>query len=126
MPDRIWVNDEDRIIEVVSSGVVTEGESIASVQHVVDLSAATSFRHVLVDTRQQESLPSIFAVLRFGEILPRDLAIALIIDSTQPTSELMELLRIISQSFGTCVRAFPAREPALDWLRAISPEVRLR
>lgn len=116
MPERVWVNHKSGIIEVASEGVVTEAENVAALKQVIALIEKSGHRRVLADTRKQTVVPSIFGILKFGESLPRGIQFALIVDSIQSTAEIVELLRVIARSHGTCIELFPQRKTALAWL----------
>ena len=120
MPERVRANQDSGLIEVESEGVVTKDENAAALADVMALSRATGFFRVLADTRRQTEVPSIFAILRFAESLPRKLVYALIAEGAQPTGEIVDLLRIMTNARGTRLAVFGNREDAVDWLQQTS------
>lgn len=119
MPERVRANHEAGLIEVESEGVVTKDENASALAEVVTLSRETGFFRVLADTRRQAEVPSIFAILRFAESLPRHLVYALIAEGAQPTGEIIDLLRIMINARGTRLAVFGDRDAALAWLRTM-------
>lgn len=116
MPERVSVDHAVGIIEVASEGVVTVAENAAALKEVIEHVGATGYRRVLADTRKQTVVPSIFGILEFGQNLPRNILLAMIVEPGQPTAEIVDLLRVIAGSHGTRMGLFAGRDEALAWL----------
>lgn len=116
MPEEITINQELKIIEVMSYGDVTREESMASVKTLEELISKTGIKRVLSDTREQQSVPSATDIYNFASSLPRDMKCAVVLSDYQTTAVDVEFADTVAHNRGILIKKFSSREDALEWL----------
>lgn len=71
MPDTVSLREDLRIIEVKSVGETTNEEMLQTRKILTQICQETNISGIIIDARESNSIPSIFAVLDFGANLFR-------------------------------------------------------
>ena len=117
MPDIIELNPEKRIIEIRSYGTVEVGDIENSIKLITKINEQSGVDKVLVDTTEQESMPSTFREFSIFSELPRNIfRVALLANQEQPTFEDIRFVETVAQNRGIQMQVFNTRKEALEWL----------
>jgi hypothetical protein len=116
MPDALTVNKGRGFVEIRSYGTVSQSDIAASIAKVSEIAAAEGITSVLVDTTEQESLPSTLDIHSLFAQFPRVLRVALI-STKQPTADDVHFIETVAVNRGISIRVFPNRDDAEMWLR---------
>ena len=116
MPFTVTSNDELKIIEVVAQGHMSKEELYTSQAEIAELSKQTGMTNILVDTRQEQELPSLLALDDFGASLPGQLKFALLVSESQPTNSRVNFVRNVAMIEGVDIEVFTSKEACLTWL----------
>lgn len=117
MPETVTVDEALGLIRIVSSGDVLPSDLARSLRSVLEIVEAKGLRKVLVDTREQTSLPSVLVLYEFGAQLcefTRDLKHAIVV--SRHSLEDLRIVATVSQSRGVQMDFFDSPEAALVWL----------
>ena len=118
MPEEVKINDELKIIEVISFGDVSNEDILASVASVAKIFKETRISKVLVDTTEEKSFPSTFEVLSIASNMPRDMRFALFVRETQSTKRDVHFFETVALNRGFSFQTFTSKNEALKWLRS--------
>ena len=116
MPEDIIINRDLGIIEVHSYGNVTGDTLDASLTKVKQIEENTGIGKVLVDTTEQDTMPSTFTIFQFAEKLPRDFRFAIIVSEKQATRLDQDFFETVARNRGFIVKEFISKEKAIAWL----------
>ncbi len=116
MPDIIELNPEKRIIEIRSYGTVEGGDIENTIKLITKINEQSGVDKVLVDTTEQESMPSTFREFSIFSELPRIFRIALLANQDQPTAEDIRFVETVARNRGIQMKIFNTRKEALEWL----------
>ncbi len=116
MPDLVSLLEKHQIIEIKSYGDVTINDLKTSLSLVNEIHENTGITKVLVDARDQKSLPSTSNIFEFGVQLPYKLHFALVIDKDQKTGNDVHFLETVAFNRGFTINTFTSRITAIDWL----------
>ena len=119
MPENITINKELGIIEVHSYGDVTRDDLDLSLVTVKQIEKDTGIRMVLVDTTEQETMPSIMDIFGFAEKLPAIFRFAAVVSEKQPTKNNHNFLETVAVTRRINMKVFSARKEAIDWLKGL-------
>lgn len=117
MPEKIIVNKELQIIEVISVGTITIDDMSSSLTAVEKISSETGFTKILVDTTRETSFPSIIQAHGFASKLPRGIMFAIIAKKGQPTQERVRFTETVAINRGFMFQLFTSKNEALEWLK---------
>lgn len=118
MPDKVRLNEELDIIEVHSYGEVTGDDISSSIRQIREIQQASGVSRLLVDTTQQESLPSVFEILEIFSRYPREIKTALLVDRSQQTAHDVEFVETVGVNRGKKIQLHYDRAKALRWLNS--------
>lgn len=118
MPDLLRVDRDHGIVDIRSYGSVSEGDLAASIAKVKEIAADEGINRVLVDTKDQESLPSTGAIFDLISRFPREVAVALV-SADQPTAEEIHFIETVAVNRGISIRVFRERDEAEEWLHSL-------
>lgn len=116
MPDKIKINEESGIVEIISFGAVSKRDIESSIAKTNQINEEIGINKVLVDTTEQDSMPNTFDIFSLFSQFPRDLRVALLANQDQPTSQEILFSETVAVNRGLTVRVFKSREEALSWL----------
>ncbi len=117
MPETVTIDEALGLIRVDSSGDVLAGDLARSLRSVLGIVEAKGLRKVLVDTREQTSLPSVLVLYEFGEKLSeltRDLKHAVVV--SRHSLKDLRVVATVSRNRGVQMDFFDCPEAALAWL----------
>ena len=117
MPENVTINKELGIIEIHSYSDVTRDDLDLSLATVNQIAEDTGIRMVLVDTTEQETVPSIVDIFRFGEKLPRTIKLAIVVSEKQPTKDNVEFFKTVAVNRFSNVKQFFSRKDVVEWLK---------
>ena len=117
MPDKVEVNEEKRIIEITSFGVVTSWDIADSVNKISEIYNKTGIHKVLVDTTNQEKMPGTVGIFKLFSTLPKEVSYVLLVKENQLTERDLVFAETVSVNRGIMVKVFYDRELALEWLK---------
>lgn len=117
MPEKVKVNRELNIIEVILFGDVTVEDSISSLSSVEKLSKETGITNILVNSTKETSLPSIAKIYNFSSNLPRSIRFAVIAEEDQSTIHDLHFLETVAKNRGFLVQIFTSKNEALKWFK---------
>lgn len=118
MPDKVRLNEEAEIIEVQSYGDITAADLSKSIQQILEIQQTSGVDRLLVDTTQQESLPSTIEIVEIFSHYPRNLKTALLVDTAQATAQDVEFVETVAINRGKKMQLHYDREKALRWLNS--------
>ena len=119
MPEVVTVNETLGIIEVRSYGEVSEQDLARSREQVSDIMREQGIMKVLVDAREETSLPSTFPLFLFGssfaqsDIL-RSMTLAAVV--SEMTKKHLAFIETVARNRGVEIRIFDSMDAALAWL----------
>lgn len=116
MPDDIKINKEYGVIEIRSFGKVSMKDIESSIKRVKQIHEEIGIDKVLVDTTEQESMPSTINIFEIFSKFPRDVKVALLTNICQITSQDIHFAETVAQNRGIRINEFEAQENALNWL----------
>lgn len=119
MPENITINKELGIIEVHSYGNVTREDLDLSLVTVKQIKEDTEIKRVLIDTTEQEKMPSIMDIFEFVEKLPETFRFAIVASEKQPTKDNHDFLETAAANRLLNVKKFFSRKEAIDWLKGL-------
>ncbi len=117
MPETVTIDEALGLIRVVSAGDVLASDLARSLESVLGIVEARGLRKVLVDTREQTSLPSALVLYEFGTRLSdrtRGLKHAVVV-SPRSIKDL-RVLATVARNRGVQLEFFDCPEAALEWL----------
>ncbi|HEX4955979.1 MAG TPA: hypothetical protein VF017_21530 [Thermoanaerobaculia bacterium] len=119
MPESVEVRRDQGLIEIRSWGVVTREDLEATLQSLLKALRESGFSHVLIDGREQLSLPDTVDTFEYGEraavvLAGRGLRIAAV--PSDAAREKASFLENVAFNRGLALRLFPTLEAALSWL----------
>ena len=117
MPDKIvQINEEVGIIEIHSFGAVSKGDIESSISKVRQINNKTGIYKVIVNTTEQDSMPSTMGIFDLFSNFPRDLKVALLIKRGQGTLGDIHFCEAVACNRASRVKKFVSRDEALRWL----------
>jgi len=116
MPENITVNKELGIIEIHSYGEVAREDLDLSLATVNQIGEDAGIRMVLVDTTEQETMPSITDIFGFVDKLPDSFRFAIVVSEKQTTKDKQDFLETVAINRSFNVKEFFSRKEAIDWL----------
>ncbi len=119
MPENITINKELGIIEIYSYGDVTREDLDLSLATVNQIREDTGIIMVLVDTTEQEKMPSIMDVFDYAEKLPQTFRFAIVVSEKQPTINNHNFIETVAVNRSINMKDFFSREEAVEWLRGL-------
>ena len=117
MPENVKHNLDDHLIEITSSGAVSELEIKQSFKKIRDIVARYHERKILVDHTQATSLPSDVNAFNLGTTMAysfKDLKIAIVI--LEHLENQLRLLERVVVARGGNIKLFNKYSFAIDWL----------
>lgn len=117
MPDTIKLNKDQGIIEIRSYGKVENSDIENSIRRVTEIYKQSGVNKVIVDTTEQESMPSTLKIYSLFSLFPRDLLVAMVVNQEQPTKGNIRFAESVAQNRGIRIKQFNSREDALKWLK---------
>lgn len=118
MPQEVRFNEDLGIIEIHSHGSITEAEILQSREMVMDLKAEKGAECVLVDTRQETTLPSTMVLFEFVVNLPANILVAFLVKKTQASRSDVRFAETVAVNRALPMRTFHSRDDAIEWLSA--------
>lgn len=117
MPDHITIDDLTRTVHVRSHGAVSIEDIRLSLATVQEVQRTKSYERVLVDAREQQSMPSSFDLYKlFTTIQPTSLRIAVLVNRGQRTAEDIKFIETLASNRGIQIRMFAYERKARRWL----------
>ena len=118
MPEEVKLNEEEGVIEVSSHGVVTKQDIADSVDIISEIKRNKGINKVLVDTREQTSMPNTIEIVElFIEKFPDNMKVAIITSEKQPTKRDIDFAEVVAANrFFDKFKMFPSKEQALAFL----------
>ena len=118
MPEEVKLNEEEGVIEVSSHGVVTKHDIAHSIDIVLEIKCNKGVDKVLVDTREQTSMPNTIEIVElFIEKFPDNMKVAIITSEKQPTKRDIDFAEVVAANrFFDKFKMFPSKEQALAFL----------
>ncbi len=117
MPENITINKELGIIEVHSYGDVTREVLDLSLVTLKQIAEDTGIRMVLVDTTEQETMPTITDIFYFVVKLPETFRFAIIVSEKQSSKDDQDFLETVAYNRFFNVKEFFSRKEAVEWLK---------
>ena len=117
MPDIIHVLEDEGFIRVHSHGVVTAKDVRSTIERIVEANRSQGINKVLVDTREQQRMPSTHSILTLFGDYPRGIRTALVMRPGQATAADIRFAENIARNRARPIKAFFDEQQALDWLR---------
>ncbi len=117
MPETVTIDETLGLIRIVSSGDVLAGDLARSLESVLRIVEAKGLSKVLVDTREQTSLPSVLVLYEFGAKLcdlARGLKHAIVV--SRDSLKDLRVVATVARNRGVHMDFFDSPEAALDWL----------
>ena len=117
MPEIVKHNLDEHIIEITSSGAVTDLEIKQSFEKIRDIVARYHEKKILVDHTHATSLPSDVNAFNLGTTMAysfKDLKIAVVI-SEHLENQLRFLEKVVAVRGGN-IKVFNSYSTAMDWL----------
>ena len=118
MPDRIQVNEERGLIEISSFGEVSIGDIAQSISIVQKIFHEKGINKILVDTREQVSMPDSSGIFELFSTFPREFRLALLVVESQATEEDISFGETVGGNRGVLVKRFYDEEQAVQWLNS--------
>ncbi len=121
MPELVEVRGDQGLIQVRSWGVVTREDLEGTLRGLLEALQQTGLCHVLIDGREQLSLPDTVDTFEYGEHAAVTLAGRGLLIAGVPSAAAREkasFLENVAFNRGLAMRLFPTIEAALAWLRA--------
>ena len=119
MPEDITINKELGIIEIHSYGDVTRDDLDLSLATINQIEDDTGLRMALVDTTDQETVPSIIDVINFVLNLPVTFRCAVVVSEKHPTKNDQVFPETVAYNRLFNVNEFFSRKEAIDWLKSL-------
>lgn len=116
MPEEVTYEQDTKLIRVRAWGEDTIEDWVASREQVIELHKTHGAFMLLVDVREQETVPSLLDIFDFGESWPREIRAAILAD--EQSSEDLTILETVATSRAKEMRVFYDEDMALSWLRA--------
>ena len=116
MPETVRVSNELGIIEVRSFDDVSLADVDNSLMEIEGIRKETGVDKVLVDAREQISMPGMADVFQIASSLPNSLRIAFLLSEGQSTEEDIRFVATLAANGGVAVQAFSFKDEALQWL----------
>jgi hypothetical protein len=117
MPESVTLNEELGIIEVHSFNTISTEDISSSVNLVQHISNETGIKKVLVDTLEQEAMPSITSILNLARAFPRNVKIAVLCSKEQTTFKDILFTENAALYQGISIRHFTSKTDAFQWLK---------
>jgi hypothetical protein len=121
MPETVSVRSDEGIVEVHSYGEVTEQDLRASLESVAAICRDCGLSRVLVDAREETSLPPTLSLFQFGADLLhtgvlRTARFAVL--ASEVTRKDQRFLETVTRNRGLEIRIFDSEDDAIAWLTA--------
>jgi predicted metal-binding protein len=97
---------------------VTQEDLDSSVSKVKQIEEDTGIRTVLVDTTEQETMPSTINIFDFVLKLPRAFRFAVVVSEKQVTNDDQHFLETVAVNRNISVKKFFSKEKTLEWLKS--------
>lgn len=117
MPEKIDLISKSGIIYITSYGEVTEEDLISSLETIIKISENKDFLKVLVDAREQSSLPSPITLFKFSQKLSesfRHIKHAIVVSDSTP--EDINFIETVAVNRGSNMQIFNSIDAAVSWL----------
>ena len=116
MPDKISIDEELKLLTILSYGKVTSDDISESIDTLTKLFHEGKIDKVLVDTTKQESVPSFSKLFTLSERFPPGLKIALFATKEQLTYVNLDFFELTSKNKHKMVQVFNSISEAKEWL----------
>lgn len=117
MPEDISILEERGIIYINSSGNIKPDDLVHSYKSVIQINNDKNLDKVLVDAREQTSLPSLITLYVFSEKLSQylqHLKHAIVVSPKSPKE--LDFIKTVSKNHGVNIKIFNSTDSALAWL----------
>ena len=120
MPETVEVLEDLEIIQITSSGTVTQEDLLKSRQTVSKICQERGFTKILVDTTAVTSLPSTLHLYQHGSSLsnpefPKAFKFAIVV--SEAISKDAYFIETVAKNHHANLRNFESRDQALSWLK---------
>ena len=116
MPETVTFNTELGIIECHSFGDVLLADIDNSIIEIKQMQEKNNVNKVLVDVREQASMPEKSGTFQIATSIPRSLRVAMLLIEDQPTEADMRFVEKTALSGGASIRIFFSKDDAIEWL----------
>ena len=117
MPEDISILEKEEIIYINSKGNIKLDDLFHSYKSVMQINSDKNIDKVLVDAREQTSLPSLIALYVFGEKLSQHFQHAkhaIVVSPKSPKD--LGFIETVSKNRGVNIKIFNSIDLALAWL----------
>ena len=116
MSDEIFVNERDKIIEVVSSGVLTRQDMERAKTIFQEIFSEKGIDRIFIDTTRLESAPSVFDIFEVFATLPIGFKLAILVTPSSPIINDVTFAGTVGSNRGTTVKICLDQNEARQWL----------
>lgn len=116
MSDEVRVHEDEGIIEVVSSGILTRQDMESTKAKIQKILVEKGFRRVLIDTTRIQSDPDTFNIFDAWKNHSKDFRIAILATESSPIIKDILFTENVAVNRGQTVKVFWDREKARRWL----------
>jgi hypothetical protein len=116
MPDEIRVNENDSIIEIISSGTLTKQDMENTKTEIQQINAEKAINNVLIDTTRIESAPSSINIFDAIVTQPQGFKIAILVTPSSPITEDMYFAENAGINRGIIIKVFTDENESRRWL----------
>ena len=116
MPDEIRVNENDSIIEIISSATLTKQDMKATKSKIQEIFTEKAVNRVLIDTTRIESPPHSIDIFNAIVTQPQGFKIAILVTPSSPITEDMYFAENAGINRGIIIKVFTDENEARQWL----------
>ncbi|MBL4861814.1 MAG: hypothetical protein JKY09_02200 [Crocinitomicaceae bacterium] len=116
MPDNIRIYRDIQLISIKSCGNVSREDILESIEMLSKLFNLKTIDKVMIDTSQQEKIPTISNLYELSKKIPYGLKIAIVSTLTQMSYNNLKFFETTSSNKGKMLKVFKSVEEAELWL----------
>ena len=116
MPDEIRVNENDSIIEVMSSGVLTRKDMENTKAKFLQINAEKAINKVFIDATRLEHCPDTLDIFEFFATQLLGFKIAILFTASSAITDDIFFAETVGSNRGVIVKAFSDENEARLWL----------
>ena len=117
MPETVTLLEDEGIILVTSTGVVTKADLDGSIAEIRRQREENDIHQVLVDARTATAFPEEMSMYEFGRGLKDDKGMTVAMIPSRQADHSMRFLSTVARTWGAELHVFESVEEGMAWLK---------
>lgn len=119
MPDEIHIDEKNKIIEVISRGIITPKDIEHTKNELLKICNRKGINKVFSDTTRIVSVPNVMDIYGIVKDYPRNFIIAFLIKEPSEVNRQVTFAETVGNNRGFRIKTFTNKKDAKQWLMEI-------